>query len=268
MTHFTGYIAGVNDPRFSKAGSASQVFPTSQSFLFMKHPLSALRRFLMVAGTSLLLLSAVPVKAVPLLLNFQGRVTVDGTVFTGTGQFKFALVNADGSQSFWSNDGSSSAGAQPTAAVTVPVVNGNYSLHLGDTNMDALQASVFANDPIFLRIWFSDGILTPNVFEQLGSDHRITSVAFAIQAERAKVADTVPDNSITSDNLVQGLRDQLADLQAAIGVLEAEINNLPTPATGPTGAAGQAGAKGDKGDTGDTGPQGAKGDTGDNEMNK
>jgi glycine cleavage system aminomethyltransferase T len=105
-------------------------------------------------------LSSSPVQAVPLLLNFQGRVTVDGTVFTGTGQFKFALVNADGTQSYWSNDGSSSAGAQPADAVTVQVVNGNYSLHLGDTgltNMEALQASVFDNDPIYLRIWFSDG---------------------------------------------------------------------------------------------------------------
>ena len=83
-----------------------------------------------------------------------------------------------GTQSYWSNDGSSSAGAQPTAAVTVPVVNGNYSLHLGDstltntdlTNMDALQASVFDNDPIYLRIWFSDGT---NGFER-DLERRIT----------------------------------------------------------------------------------------------
>ncbi len=65
---------------------------------------------------SLLLLSAVPVKAVPLLLNFQGRVTVDGTVFTGTGQFKFALVNADGSQSYWSNDAIAHAPSPGTTA--------------------------------------------------------------------------------------------------------------------------------------------------------
>ena len=30
---------------------------------------------------------------VPGLLNYQGRVAVEGTNFTGTGQFKFALVN-------------------------------------------------------------------------------------------------------------------------------------------------------------------------------
>ena len=176
------------------------------------------------------LLSPSPVKAVPLLLNFQGRVTVDGMVFTGTGQFKFALVNADGTQSYWSNDGSSSAGAQPADAVTVQVVNGNYSLHLGDTNMDALQASVFANDPIFLRIWFSDGT---NGFERLGTvDHQITSVAFAL---KAKEAETVPNNSITSDNLVQSLRDKLTALQTAIAALETQINGLSSPAPGSAG---------------------------------
>ena len=183
----------------------------------------------MVAGTSLLLLSAVPVKAVPLLLNFQGRVTVDGTVFTGTGQFKFALVNADGSQSFWSNDGSSSAGAQPTAAVTVPVVNGNYSLHLGDTDltntdltdMEALQASVFDNDPIYLRIWFSDGT---NGFERLGTeDHRITSVAFALKAKEADTVTSLPDGLVTEAHLANALTAKLADLQTQITTLEAAI---------------------------------------------
>jgi hypothetical protein len=31
---------------------------------------------------------------VPEIINYQGRVVVDGTPFTGTGQFKFALVDA------------------------------------------------------------------------------------------------------------------------------------------------------------------------------
>ena len=30
---------------------------------------------------------------VPQLLNYQGRIAVNGTNFTGTGQFKFALVD-------------------------------------------------------------------------------------------------------------------------------------------------------------------------------
>ncbi|MBT3913710.1 MAG: hypothetical protein HOF22_11035, partial [Verrucomicrobia bacterium] len=95
----------------------------------MKIPLSNTRVLFLGAALVLGLLSSSPVQAVPLLLNFQGRVTVDNAVFNGTGQFKFALVNADGTQSYWSNDGSSSAGAQPTDAVAITVANGNYSLH-------------------------------------------------------------------------------------------------------------------------------------------
>lgn len=42
---------------------------------------------------------------VPQLINYQGRVAVDTTNFNGTGQFKFVLVDASGTTSYWSNDG-------------------------------------------------------------------------------------------------------------------------------------------------------------------
>jgi hypothetical protein len=44
---------------------------------------------------------------VPGILNYQGRVAVgDPPVnFEGSGAFKFALVNANGTTSYWSNDG-------------------------------------------------------------------------------------------------------------------------------------------------------------------
>ena len=35
-------------------------------------------------------------KAVPPVLNYAGQVAVNGEAFEGTGQFKFALVDADG----------------------------------------------------------------------------------------------------------------------------------------------------------------------------
>ncbi|MBT7735617.1 MAG: hypothetical protein HN707_11995, partial [Verrucomicrobia bacterium] len=201
----------------------------------MKIPLSNTRVLFLGAALVLGLLSSSPVQAVPLLLNFQGRVTVDNAVFNGTGQFKFALVNADGTQSYWSNDGSSSAGAQPTDAVAITVANGNYSLHLGDsnlTNMNPLQASVFANDPIFLRIWFSDG--TPNGFERLGTeDHRITSVAFALKAKEAETVTSLPDGLVTEAHLATALKDKLDALQAKITTLETAIA-LNTAKTGIT----------------------------------
>src|SRR6266481_7125921 len=75
---------------------------------------------------------------VPQLINFQGRVAVDGVNFNGAAEFKFALVNGDGAVSFWSNDGTSAGGNEPTGAVPIPVSQGLSSVLLGDptfTNM-------------------------------------------------------------------------------------------------------------------------------------
>ena len=43
---------------------------------------------------------------------------------------------------YWSNDGTSSAGSQPTAAVTLTVAGGLYSVLLGDTSLGAGMVSV------------------------------------------------------------------------------------------------------------------------------
>ena len=40
----------------------------------------------------------------PGLLNYQGRISIGSNPFTGTGLFKFALVNQAGDQTYWSND--------------------------------------------------------------------------------------------------------------------------------------------------------------------
>ena len=50
---------------------------------------------------------------IPRVLNYQGRVASGGAIFEGTGQFKFALVNADGTTFYWRNDGASGIG-EPT----------------------------------------------------------------------------------------------------------------------------------------------------------
>ena len=72
---------------------------------------------------------------VPQIITYQGRVSVNGTNFTGTGQFKFALVNAAGSVTYWSNDGTSSGGSAPTAFVSLGVTNGLFAVGLGDTSL-------------------------------------------------------------------------------------------------------------------------------------
>jgi len=67
---------------------------------------------LTIGGCALLSLSSILCAPAPPLINYQGRVAVGAANFEGTGQFRFALVNADGTQTFWSNDGTSNAGSE------------------------------------------------------------------------------------------------------------------------------------------------------------
>ncbi len=143
-------------------------------------------------------LASVLSAAVPQLLNHQGRIAVNGTNFEGTGQFKFALVNSTGSTTYWSNDGTSTAGSQPTAAVSLPVVKGLYAVLLGDTalaNMTTLPTTVFENADVRLRVWFNDGT---NGFQHITPDQRLASAPFAMNAAQAE---SVPDASITNTKL-------------------------------------------------------------------
>lgn len=119
---------------------------------------------------------------VPQLINYQGRVAVGNTNFEGTGLFKFALVNGEGTITFWSNDGTGVNGMEPAAAVSLPVSKGLYSVLLGDAalaNMQAVPASVFGNADVRLRVWFNDGV---NGFQLLTPDQRIAAVGYALVA--------------------------------------------------------------------------------------
>ena len=65
---------------------------------------------------SVLLLSSLPASAqVPATVNYQGRIQVQGTNFTGTGLFKFAIGTEDMGTVFWSNDGT--VAGEPAAAI-------------------------------------------------------------------------------------------------------------------------------------------------------
>ena len=89
---------------------------------------------------------------------------------------------------YWSNDGTSVNGSQPTAAVSVGVNNGLFTVVLGDTtsaNMTAISASLFTQPNLQLRIWFSDGV---NGFAVLSPVQNLTPAPYAIQALNANSA--------------------------------------------------------------------------------
>lgn len=133
--------------------------------------------------------------AVPPLLHYQGRVLVDGRVFDGIGRFKFALVNADGSQTWWRNAPDGNADGEPDAAVEITVTRGLYALLLGDTaltHMAALPPTALDQGETWLRVWFSDGTGT---FERFVPDHRVAAAGYSL------VARTVEDGAITTAKL-------------------------------------------------------------------
>ena len=154
-------------------------------------------RLLTLLASAVLL--AAPARAqVPQLINYQGRVVVGTVNFNGTGQFKFALVNAAGTTTYWSNDGASVAGAEPAAAVPLAVTKGLYSVLLGDAtlpSMTIVPATVFTNPDVRLRVWFNDGV---NGSQLLTPDQRIAAVGYAM------MAGNVQDGTITSAKIASG----------------------------------------------------------------
>jgi hypothetical protein len=174
--------------------------------------------------TWMLVLTSAAYAQVPQMINYQGRVAVGGTNFTGAGQFKFALVNTNGSQTFWSNDGTSVGGSEPANAVSLSVSDGLYSVLLGDislTNMTAIPATVFNNSDVRQRVWFNDGahgsqLLTP--------DQRIASVGYAVIAgnvpDGAITTAKLADNAVTSSKIASGAVTALDIAAGAIGTAQ------------------------------------------------
>ncbi len=203
-------------------------FPFSKSLPDRKPPGIPFRH-LLLALWCWLLAAALPLHSnaqVPAQIHFQGRVQVGAADFSGTGQFKFALVSADGAASYWSNDGSSVAGAAPAAAVSLPVAKGVYGLLLGDpalANMTPLPADAFAHADVRLRVWFNDGA---NGFQQLAPDQRIASVAYA---QRAQVAASVPAGSITTDRLEPALQSTVSEVGELYGAYAWSLRTNPPP---------------------------------------
>jgi hypothetical protein len=122
----------------------------------------------------------------PTVVSYQGQVTVGGAAYTGAGYFKFAVVDQAGTTTYWSNDGTSVGGSEPTAAVQLNVSNGLFNVLLGDTaltHMTALPASAFDGTERYLRVWFSSDGAT---FTLLAPDRRVAAAPYALQAEEVR----------------------------------------------------------------------------------
>ena len=171
---------------------------------------------LRIALTTLLFAGTLPAQTPP-LINYQGRIVVGATNFEGTGQFKFALVNANGTARFWDNAGGLvGPPTEPTLAVSLPVTKGLYSVLLGDTtipNMAPIPTSTFTAPDLRLRVWFNDGT---NGFQLLTPDQRIAPTAYL--ADGVVNSANIADASIISSKVAPGA---ITGTQIASGSLDA-----------------------------------------------
>ncbi len=146
--------------------------------------------------------------AVPQTISYQGKLVVANTNYFGTAYFKFAIVNGAGTATYWSNDGSSSGGQLPSTGIELPVINGLFTVGLGDTrlvNMVPVPTSAFSATDSQLRVWFST---SPNSgYQLLTPDQQLRSVPYA------HVAGSVAAGGVAADGLQSGVvsESKLAD---------------------------------------------------------
>jgi formylglycine-generating enzyme required for sulfatase activity len=123
---------------------------------------------------------------------------------------KFAFVNASGTTTYWSHDGTSVGGSEPTGELSVQVRGGLYSILLGNTalsGMGAIDLSLFQQyDDVHIRVWFNDG---ERGFQHLRPDRPFASVPYALSAGTAGSAGIAP-GSVTLNMLGSDVQSSLS----------------------------------------------------------
>ena len=139
--------------------------------------------------------------------TYQGRVNANGSPYTGSGQFKFAILNNAENKTLWTNDGT--VIGEPAAAVSLPVQNGVFSVAIGDPSagMTPINSSIFSSRrPLKLRIWVN---CAGSGFEQLSPDQRLVDLTLNTVSS-GEIDYTIYVNGTTGDNANNGLTTETA----------------------------------------------------------
>ncbi len=107
-------------------------------------------------------------------------VNAPGSGYTSTPTVTVAAPPPDVTYTtYWSNDGTSVNGSEPATSLIVGVTNGLFVVVLGDTiipGMSYMDASLFTQPGLQLRIWFNDGV---NGFAALSPVQNLTPTPYA-----------------------------------------------------------------------------------------
>ncbi len=161
-----------------------------------------------------------------------GIVTGISIIAAGSGYFNHPQVTIAPPppnvvhQIYWSNSGDLAPGEVPGTSVSLPVVNGLYSVRLGDNslpNMAAFFVPEIFYTPLYLRVWFDDGV---HGLQQLTPDQPLSSAPYAMHS---RLAETVPPGSIGAFQLANGA---VSSFKLADGsVTPAKIADASIPAS-------------------------------------
>jgi hypothetical protein len=128
------------------------------------------------------------------------RVDTKGSKYTGKPVViisKPGLITAQKYITYWSNDGTSVDGSEPSKSIPVSMNSGMFSVHLGDMTygsaMKALTADLADKGPCKLKVWYSERPEGP--FLALDPDQLLGGNLFAFYALRAGVADRLSANA-------------------------------------------------------------------------
>lgn len=156
---------------------------------------------------------------------YQGRVKVQGASFSGTGYFKFSIMDTSGTTTLWSHDATGVSGSEPVGFLSLPVSDGIFNVLIGDTS-DALQqpinATIFnSQTPLKLRVWFSDGT---RGFQQLLPDHNLVNLTLNV-LETGSQDFTIYVDGTSGNDRNNGLTPSTAKktIQAAVDALPERI---------------------------------------------
>ena len=152
-----------------------------------------MNRTLLLAIAAVCVAAVAQAQSIPLMVNYQGKVEVSGVPFTGVGWFKFAITDLDGTEYYWTNDGSMPTPPDaPSNAVLRNVSGGLYSVNLGDASLDymtRIPPDTFESPDRVLRVWFDDGV---NGEQVLTPDKQLVSAPYAYQAEHVSPNARIP----------------------------------------------------------------------------
>jgi hypothetical protein len=136
---------------------------------------------------TVLIMAALLYAEVPRIMNYQGRLTsAAGIPYSGTKSVTFNIYNGSGT-SIWSS-----------GSLNIEFRDGLFTVKLGETPQPPLPAANWQTDTLL-----SLGIAVapePELVPRL----RFTTTGYAFTAKTADVANTVPDNSVTSAKITNG----------------------------------------------------------------